>query len=147
MTTFESTTCKRCGGTGKHSFNAIHKDTCYGCKGAGRQLTKRGKAASDYLASLRRKPAGEIQVGDLVRFETMTHAFFSRIESVGEDALNPGRIAIKATRASTGEAVRAIVFPSTPMTLGFSQEEKAAQLAQAIAYQETLTKSGQPRKR
>lgn len=147
MTTFESTTCKRCGGTGKHSFNAIHKDTCYGCSGTGRQLTKRGKAARDYLDEMRRKPASEIQVGDLVRFQTMTHAFFSRVEEIGEDKLNPGRIAIKATRASTGEAVRAIVFPTSPMTLGFSQEEKAAQVAQAIAYQATLTKSGTPRKR
>lgn len=145
--TFEHTTCARCGGSGRFSFNAIHKDRCYGCGGTGYQLTKRGAEAARFLRDLKVKPAGEIQVGDLIRFELMSSAFFARVEEIGPDKLNPGHLCIKATRPKTGEAVRSLVFPTTPVRMGFTEQEKADHVSQALAYQNTLTKAGKPSKR
>jgi hypothetical protein len=32
--------CKRCGGSGKHSYNAMHGDICYGCYGKKQRYPK-----------------------------------------------------------------------------------------------------------
>ncbi len=42
---FETKTCGRCGGSGRHSYNQMHGDVCYGCGGTGKAWTKRGHAA------------------------------------------------------------------------------------------------------
>lgn len=63
---FESATCGRCGGSGNYSYNMMHGTRCYGCSGRGYVLTKRGRAAQNFLNDLRIKPVEDIKVGDLV---------------------------------------------------------------------------------
>jgi len=67
---FEKQTCARCGGSGRHSYNQLHGDVCYGCGGSGEQLTKRARRLhSDYLDRKLKalaKPAGEVHPGDRV---------------------------------------------------------------------------------
>ncbi len=38
---FETEPCRRCGGSGRYSYNQKDGDICYGCTGAGVQYTKR----------------------------------------------------------------------------------------------------------
>src|SRR5260370_40502191 len=35
---YQVTTCRRCAGEGRHSFNLVHADLCYGCGGMGRMV-------------------------------------------------------------------------------------------------------------
>lgn len=61
---YESTTCSRCLGSGKYSWNAFNGDTCFKCRGVGRTLTKRAEEARrQVLASVRKL---EVMVTDLV---------------------------------------------------------------------------------
>lgn len=142
---FEHTTCSRCNGSGKHSFNLMHGDRCYGCGGTGYKLTKRGRAASEHLKMLRSRPASEVKVGDLVRFDMYFFACFSTVTNV---TVQPnGLISIGAVRAKTGEPIGMIVDPAKMIRFGFTAEEKQAQIELALAYQAKLTKEGKISKR
>ncbi|VVB52868.1 Uncharacterised protein [uncultured archaeon] len=46
-TIFETETCGRCGGSGRHSYCQMYGDTCFGCSGSGKRYSKRGQAAGD----------------------------------------------------------------------------------------------------
>jgi len=50
--------CSRCGGSGKHSFNAMDGDRCYGCSGRGKCAPKLTRALLD--AMIARQNAGEL---------------------------------------------------------------------------------------
>lgn len=51
--TYETETCSRCGGCGKHSYNQIDGDKCYGCNGCGKQRTRRAVKAAAAIQALR----------------------------------------------------------------------------------------------
>ena len=54
--------CTRCSGTGKHSFNAVHGDMCYGCNGKGWvYTTPKGQKKIKPTATL-----ATCKVGDIV---------------------------------------------------------------------------------
>lgn len=141
---FESTACARCGGSGNYSFNLVSGTRCFGCSGSGYKLTKRGRAAQDFLDGLRVKPASEIKVGDLVNFDMHFFKCFSKVQDI--KITESGSISLRAIRAKTGETVGMIVGASTPVRMGFTEAEKIAQREAALAYQATLTKAGEPRK-
>jgi hypothetical protein len=143
MTVFENVPCTRCGGSGKFSFNAVHGDMCYGCKGTGYTLTKRGQAAYGYLIGLRNVKASDIAVGDLVQFEDITVSYFVRIESI--HIMDTGLIQLRGTHR--GNPLTFLYLPNKLVRKGWSGGEKAAQLAKAVAYQSTLTKAGKVNKR
>lgn len=143
MTILENVPCTRCGGSGKFSFNAVHGDVCYGCKGTGYNLTKRGQAAYGYLIGLRNIKASDVAVGDLVRFEDITVSYFVRIESI--HTMDTGLIQLRGKHR--GFPLTFLYLPTKLVRKGWSGEEKAAHLAMAIEYQSTLTKAGKVSKR
>lgn len=67
---FQTDVCGRCGGTGRHDYNQVDGDMCYGCRRAGRLLTKAGRTAREAYDALIEerctKPVEEIKVGDKV---------------------------------------------------------------------------------
>jgi len=67
---FPLSTCTRCGGTGRYSFNQIDGDRCYGCSGSGYQIHKAAKAAhAEYAKAAKaafRPTAAHLSVGDVI---------------------------------------------------------------------------------
>ena len=142
---FENTACARCGGSGNYSFNMVNGTRCFGCGGSGHKLTKRGKAAQQFLNALRCKPASEVKIGDLVHFDMHFFACFSRVTEISADS--NGGIKLNAIRKKTGETLGMTIGQSTLVRMGFTEEEKISQREQALAYQATLTQAGTPGKR
>lgn len=63
--TFEKTTCGRCGGGGQYSYCQMWGTTCFGCKGKGTVLSKRGAlAAAAFKAE--REARGSLPLSELV---------------------------------------------------------------------------------
>lgn len=71
QTRFESVTCGRCGGSGSYSYNLMHGSMCYGCNGAGYNLTKRASKALAVIGEHRTQPIESVNVGDLIRYRSM----------------------------------------------------------------------------
>ncbi len=142
-TMFESVYCSRCAGSGRYSFNLMHGHTCYGCGGKGVTLTKRGAAAQKYLKQISSKPARELRVGDVVKFDMCFFVCWSPIEKI--EVSDSGNIMLTTTRAKTGETIQVSgISPDSMIELRFVGEQRAALVKQAKAYQATLTKDGVP---
>lgn len=96
---YETTTCPRCSGTGRHSFNSVHGTVCYGCSGRGKVRTDAGRKASETLAKLAGELASiavaDLQPGDVVRQASRGgRARWSTVTSVEADPLNAGRYTV-----------------------------------------------------
>ena len=153
----ETTTCGRCGGSGRHSFNQLHGSRCYGCSGSGHIFTPRGLAASKWLEALRSAPVSQIQVGDLVSHDVVTpHSIgkaFSRVQLIEhktQDSVVNG-IAKKVdviVLHCTGKTGRIALqhLPADIIRKGFDAATKAVQFHKALAYQDTLDAKGHPYK-
>ena len=161
-TSFEKQTCSRCGGSGQYSYCQSYGSTCFKCVGKGEVLTKRGHAAYlVYIESLK-VPLTEIAIGDLIQIEEWypagTIRYFAPVveieqnvksHSVLDAATNEWRDVIgtlvKTQHAKRG---RASIHGSslTMVRKGWDGATKQARLAAALAHQETLTKTGAPRK-
>lgn len=147
----ETMVCPRCGGSGEYSYNAIHGSRCYGCGGSGEKYTKRGAAAAAFLNALREVRADSIKPGDYVRVTGINSAKWYYVESVeiGE-AKGQGCYRDDGLYQQVKLNCKDITCyenPDTMMRKAYSQEEKRAQFEKALAYQETLTKAGTPRKK
>lgn len=157
-TTFETETCTRCGGCGRYSYNQMHGDICYGCNGKGIRLTKRGRAAATHLDAMRKVRLDSLNIGDFMQVETISARYFAPITEI-----KPGH-SVKSYNHNTGEWVEwetisvttqhakfgasgIVAPPDTMVRKGFTAEEKAAQMQEALAYQATLTKTGKPKKK
>lgn len=146
---FEIESCGRCGGCGRYSYNSIDGDRCYGCGGTGVRLTKRGRVAKAFFEAMRDAKAEDVKVGDLIEIRTMSKIMFRPVDEIriGET---------KGRNGITGEEYESISFwcGNTGLTTwaggtvrrGFTKAEKAEKLAQAVAFQDTLTKAGTVRK-
>ena len=147
--TFEHETCSRCGGSGEYSFNLRDGSRCYGCNGIGYKLTKRGRAAQNFLNAMRQIPMENFQIGDLIRFDGLSGSKWERIVSIefmnGEQAGYVNRPDLQCVYIKTNNIV-ITGFVGTKYTKGFTAEEKQQQVADALKYQETLTKTGKQRK-
>ena len=158
---FEHTSCNRCGGSGRYSFNLMHGSCCYGCSGTGYQLTKRGKAAQAFLNNLRSIPAEQFQPGDLIRIDGFAAGSFveptrwARVASVefkkGAECGYVSQPDLDIVQINTedkgGRSYNMCLFPGNTMRKGFTAEQKRKQVEQALAYQATLTKAGKQSKR
>lgn len=146
--TFEHETCSRCCGSGEYSFNLMHGSRCYGCAGTGYKLTKRGQAAQQFLNEMRKIPMENFRVDDLIRFDGSSSKF-EKILSIeflnGEQAGYVGKPDLKCVCIKT-DGLGMIGFVGTKYTKGFTAEQKQQQVAAALEYQETLTKTGKQRK-
>ncbi len=165
-TKIETTTCGRCGGCGKYSFNQISGSTCFGCGGSGVKFTKRGALANQKLIELRSKPLSEIKVGDLIRYEftliqgsgvatVRAFATVTEIRPVTEQensgtsyvngVLQPrpeGRLYYAVESKKWGSAATCGASPTELIRVGCTAEQKAETLKQALAYQATLSRNG-----
>jgi hypothetical protein len=149
-TVFETEPCTRCGGTGCHSFNGEH-DRCYKCNGENgcRALTKRGKAAKEYYLSKFKVPASEVKVGQAIRTDRIKKLTAIEVKTVPSGA----RYMKDGIWHDVGDQVRITgaktaiqVAPDTLVRILPTAEENENAIADALAYQATLTKAGTPRK-
>lgn len=144
---FEHTTCGRCGGCGRYSYNQIDGDRCYGCHGTGFALTRRGNAAQAFYRDLLQIRAGEVEVGMRVNDRGGRKFTVAAIERE-----------VAGTRLSKGEqtTIEVVTFTSAqgnrygydvliPMTRIPNEAERAELVAKALAYQDSLTRMGKPR--
>jgi hypothetical protein len=147
---FEIKTCSRCGGSGQFSYNQIHGSKCYGCAGCGKQYTGRGKLVKKFWDDLCKIDPATVTVGQ--RIDTGMAKF--TVASV--DGLVKGGAWLKPD--GTWEPSMHHQFTSTsgkqytaqagyPVKLIPQGEERERMLAQALAYQDSLTKDGKPRKK
>ena len=149
---FEHTECNRCLGSGFYSIG-----TCFGCNGSGFKLTKRGRAAQNYLTEMRMRAAEEFKAGDLILFQGFNAGSYSqkskfhRVEKVEQLVAreagyisNPDALCVKIT--CNGMSFVGFAGASK-YRAGFTDEEKQAQLANALAYQAKLTKMGKVSKK
>jgi len=149
QTLFESAYCTRCGGSGKFSFNLINGDRCFGCGGQGVQLTKRGKAAKAFYIESQQVSVADLKPGMFVwdDFPGKTPKFLevlSVAQSRSCSIVNGERIPyidIVTRRGTHG------VYPSSKVRAVRDEEQRKAQVAAALAYQATLTKTGKPSKK
>lgn len=148
-TAFETETCGRCGGCGQYSYNQVNGSTCFGCGGSGVRYTKRGEAASKFFAAAALVPLSALKVGDVIQINTLTAglaplSYYAPVVAIEQRDGWPVTVWTESdafgrygfTGRTNGQARRRLA--------GAEREEA---LAAALAYQETLTKAGTPRKR
>jgi len=124
---FETKPCSRCGGSGRYSYNSMHGDMCYGCRGVGEQYTKAGRAARDawvaaYTETLRCEdivPGQALMVSDPMRGREV----YRIVTESGPDPLNEGMWMLKFD-ASKGGLGGYGAFPGTEFRVPKSKEEK-----------------------
>lgn len=161
----ETKTCSRCGGSGNYSYCQRYGTTCFGCGGSGVQMTKRGAAASAYLAELRSKPAAELVVGDLIQVGCITmsgdpYNAWGRVESIGREAstgaslvngvMTPHNfeyVVVTCKLCKGGRDHVSHLCETTRVRIHHAGEAAASTWAAAMAYQASLTNQGKPRKR
>lgn len=151
MSNFETITCSRCGGTGKHSWCERFWDVCFKCGGKGKHHTKRGAAARAWFDEQRTIPASEIKVGDVLYIRGIyTRVKIAEIEGpvvsswrISDDGT---RTPLPSIRFTSVKGSRFGLSPDTKVIRFLSREENGALIARALAYQDTLTQKGTPRK-
>jgi hypothetical protein len=148
---FESQVCSRCGGSGSYSYNPMHGSVCYGCGGRGVQLTRRGRAAQEHFNELLQKPVSEVALGDKVLEPGIPDvpgfpARWYTVDEITPDPNNEGRVIISGLDAK-GDRYGLHDFATGSVRVAHSQVQRRIFIQQALAYQDTLTKLGTPRKR
>jgi hypothetical protein len=149
-TSFETTTCSRCGGTGQYSYCRAYGTKCFKCHGGGLSFTKRGELAHTYYMKSLETPLNEIKVGDLVQVWDMTRNYFATvIQMAASDAYaKQGMPALCMTTNHEKNGKSGLTAsPDDMVRVGHSREEKLVKIAIALEYQASLTKQGKPRKR
>lgn len=153
----ETETCGRCGGTGHYSYNQITGTVCFKCHGGKVVYTKRGRAAADYLHSLRCKPAREVKVGDKIQveyffkgvkaFATVTKVGWSSNGGYYQDGVLQAYWNIEVEHAKYGSMCQSIIDLEQLIRVAQTAEQKQATLKQALDFQDTLGKNGKPRRK
>lgn len=148
---FEIKTCGRCGGSGRYSYCTMYGDKCFGCCGAGKVYTKRGAAAKAFLEESLKVRADEIKVGDAIK--TWHGGKFSKVLRVGPQTSGGEVIGRDASQLASGYILETVACtyvvtgPADLVRKAWSGADKAPKLAEALAYQATLTATGKPSKR
>jgi hypothetical protein len=128
----------------------VHGDTCYGCRGTGLKLTKRGKAARAFFNESLLKPVAELKVGMLCwgeflgskpKWLPILDIKPSKACSIGPNGERTYYVEIQTSRGGFG------VFPTSKVKVVANEEERQALLTAALAYQASLSKTGAPMKR
>jgi hypothetical protein len=155
---FETRPCGRCAGSGWHSYCQTWGHTCFQCgvkpheQGLGRYLTKRGFVAHEfYIASLPKRRAADLQQGDMIR----EYGQWVRVRRVEPNTTcgrgqPDGTFLYDGVNVVVGSEDRGVTMCGIAedhlYSVRPSDEERARLLAAALAYQETLTQAGKPRK-
>jgi hypothetical protein len=158
---FEIETCSRCGGSGEYSYCQSYGTRCFKCAGTKVTLTTRGKAAAVFLRKLRTKTAGEVQFGEAVRIEGVPG--FSATTWFKVEAIFTSLLPCKSRQPNgewkeyhhyclegttkKGEKTGLHAFPESEVyIIPATKEIAAAQLAEAMTFQASLTQAGTVRK-
>ena len=151
---FERETCTRCGGTGKYSFNLKDGDMCYGCKGTGMKLTKRGAAAAAYAREI-----SEVTIEAAINggFEFTVNIFGKNIRVATTEFVPAEESGFASLNPVTGEYERFAVYScfdkngkgliTGPANTPVRRVITADMVEQVEAYQASLTKAGKVSKR
>ncbi len=156
----ETETCNRCGGSGHYSSCAMYGTTCFKCGGRKVVYTKRGQAALEYLVALRSRRADSLKPGDVIRHasvfgSTAAYTVQSVSPMVSEGSMlvdgimvpyRHENLSIELTSHKAGPLTMSGVPGGSMYEVVLPKDEQIANLAKAIAYQETLTKAGTVRK-
>lgn len=149
-TAFETETCGRCGGSGNYSFNLMNGTRCFGCRGSGLKLTKRGVAARAFFTRLLEKPLSIVEPGHRVltsvglgpqRWHTVVSIGPSAIEFNGK----ADRLELKIRRGGETHSIAGYGRDTIVQSVR-DEAERLAAVERALAYQATLTKAGKPAK-
>lgn len=143
---FESTECSRCGGSGRMPYS-VAGGVCFKCGGAGAILTKRGRAAQDYLNEMNDVEPSDVNVGDKLWFK-LWFPGDRIIESpivVDQIEFDESNGCYKFTGIRTKDGLR--YWHIGPARRVVSKELRAEQRKVALEYQATLTQAGTVRKR
>jgi len=157
MSKFETKTCSRCGGSGRFSFNLMHGDMCYGCRGKGIQFTKRGAEARRFYDESLTVPASELKVGMGIKENSgwKNFALIQAIDTGTDFELGQRHV----TAYSLGEAgkrqmiladtgrCKAKFYLDCRVRVMHTDEEKRVKLQAALEYQATLNANGTVSKR
>jgi hypothetical protein len=143
---FEVQTCGRCGGSGRYSFNQVDGDRCYGCHGSGIKYTKRGATARNFMIALQTRPVAELKAGYF--FADGAAGKFRSVLSIKESGscaivgdVKTYYIDIETKACTYG------VFPSSNVRFVRDEADRLETVAAALAYQDTLTAMGKPKKK
>ena len=153
-TAFEKKTCGRCGGCGEYSYCQMYGTRCFGCSGKGEVYTKRGSAAKAFYTKSISVPLSTVTPGQKIYVEPgqmWTGGWWT------VTAIKPGVSAWRILPSGEREEMPSVAItfksgtergmsPDTVVMVAQPAEVKAAKVAAALAYQETLTKSGKATK-
>lgn len=145
----EKTTCSRCCGSGKYSYNMMHGDRCYGCGGTGIALTKRGKAARAKLIELQQRPVADLKVGEFLWYDPYPmggKVGWYTINSIKPDTLNDGMVILGITRGGKGGCQWHMHLTSSTRSV-VDQAAMDAIVTEVHAYQASLGVNGKPLKK
>ena len=139
---FEMEGCSRCGGTGHYSFHLTYGTICFKCAGKTKVYTKRGHTARKFYDTLLSVPAKDLQAGQQFLYEFLSKSFWITVTEVqsGENTCLINAI------DKRGDYAGMHVKPDMMIRILPTREQQQKALEQALEYQETLTKTGQPRK-
>lgn len=150
----EREVCNRCGGTGSYSYCQMHGTRCFKCSGKKEVLTKRGEAAAAYLRTLRSRKLSDLRPGDRIKVNFGGGSVWTTVVQVRPGNVDTdGGVVVDGKIVAFGlvletEASRFLgVKEDSLYEVALSKEEQLETLRQAIAYQDSLTKAGKPRKR
>jgi hypothetical protein len=159
---FENITCSRCSGTGNYSYCQMYGTRCFKCHGSKVVLTKRGALAQRYLDQLQTVSLTALQVGAVIQVHGITHGGQSysykgtvtAIEST-DQTCTWGKtdngitttgvtkyVCIKTSHAKMGDH-ETLMCVDTQFRIWPNTAEN---ITKALAYQESLTKTGTVRK-
>lgn len=152
---FEAVTCTRCGGSGNCSYNQMYGTRCFKCGGAKRVYTKRGAMALHYYNELLSVPASELKPGMKIREMRGLSGQLSWITLTTIDdnsvtrshgAIINGECVYSGLNIHADGWTYGAVPPDQKFRIAHTAEVKRAAREKALDYQDTLTKSGKPRK-
>jgi hypothetical protein len=150
-TGFESRMCSRCCGSGRYSFNQMHRDMCYGCRGCGLVFTMRGSVARQYFQDSILTAAGDVKAGWIARgnngkwFPVVSvEPYQLRGASLTNGVMVPyDRPGVEITYGRVGHIEDLTnMIPAQPNIVAVSAFRDAA-----LLYQQTLTQAGTVRKK
>jgi len=159
---FESESCGRCGGSGKHSYNTRDGSVCFGCSGKGVRLSKRGAVAQAFYESRLTVTYGDLKVGDRLRTVAMTfgggsYLYAAEVVAISDlheygQSLQNGTwvpsmgIVISLKNVKSGSVANLTASPKHSARKLWDALTIESVKAAALAYQSTLTKTGTVKK-
>ena len=153
MTTLETQTCGRCGGSGEYSYCTGYGTRCFKCHGRKVVFSKRGAAANAFLIRLRSRLTSEIKAGMLIFSEGFScgsvsqGSRFHKVTGVTEPAVCSRSLRNGVWEDNIGQTIECEGWSlgtgtDTLHRVGHTALGKRLTFEWALAFQNTLTKTG-----